>query len=174
MLVTVALLASQWSRHEEAAPKAVAEPDLFPFLKPASGVAQPDQGSVSLPQQSSLTPVAAAAEGKRSALAQLVIAQKTAQSLRTQGATEDEVYRMRATTLTAGDADRLAALDRAEAEWQARVSAYLAEIGKLSADPSSNRQQALQQLRNARFSPEEQARLAAYESQGLPHLSMDR
>ncbi len=166
-LVGIAILAG-WPRprHADPAPQAAAEPDLFPFLTPAADA--PTQVEVR-------RDIAAVAVETPSAPARLAAAQKAAQSLRAQGATEDEVYRMRAAALPAGDADRLAALDRAEAAWQARVRAYLVEAGNLPADSSgANRQRALQQLRDARFSPEEQARLAAYEPHRVPQLTMDQ
>lgn len=91
--------------------------------------------------------------------------EESAQKMRAKGATEDDIYRMRAAALSPEAAARLAAVDREETDWKNRISAYLAERGTLIAGnlAEADRQLALQQLRNAHFSSDEQRRLPAYE-----------
>lgn len=91
--------------------------------------------------------------------------EESAQKLRAKGASEDDVYRMRAAALSPEAAARLAAVDQEEIDWKSRITAYLAERGKLvNANlPEPDRQVALQQLRESRFRADEQRRLPAYE-----------
>lgn len=91
--------------------------------------------------------------------------EESAQKMRAQGASEDDIYRMRAAALTPEAAARLAAVDQEELAWKNRIAAYQAERNKLTGAnlPEADRQAALQQLREARFSPDEQRRLTAYE-----------
>ena len=84
--------------------------------------------------------------------------QESADSLRAAGASEEEVFRMRAAALDPAAAERLAALDREEAAWRARIAAYLNERRTVH-DAAS-----LAALRNRLFTPAEQRRLPAYES----------
>lgn len=109
---------------------------------------------------------AAVREAKEAPL-QVVRLEQAAQKMRADGASDDDIYRMRATALSPEAAARMAEVDRDEAAWQNRIAAYLAERNRVL---QSNRnlaaadQQALaQQLREARFSADEQKRLAAYE-----------
>lgn len=82
--------------------------------------------------------------------------------MREQGASDDEVYRMRASAVGPEAAARLAAVDREQATWQARVASYLAERSRLiDSNPADSA--ALMQLRDARFNADEQKRLIAYE-----------
>jgi lipase chaperone LimK len=87
--------------------------------------------------------------------------------MRAQGASDDEVYRARAAAFTPDAAVRLADLDREEAAWKSRIATYQAEHSKLNAAnvnlPESEKQVALQRLREAGFDINEQRRLAAYE-----------
>lgn len=87
------------------------------------------------------------------------------QQLRANGASDDDAYRMRAAALNPEAAARLAEVDREEAAWKSRIAGYLAERSKvLNANLSdAGRQAAIQQLRDSRFSQQEQMRLAAYE-----------
>jgi lipase chaperone LimK len=94
---------------------------------------------------------------EREAPARIFRTEETAQLLRAQGGSEDDVYRMRAAALSPEAANRLADLDREEAAWKARIANYLAMRAGLS-DP-----QALQALRDQNFSGDEQKRLPAYE-----------
>jgi lipase chaperone LimK len=93
--------------------------------------------------------------------------EQQATELRAKGASEDEIYRMRAREFDAQAAARLADVDRDEADWKSRIANYLSERGKLlksQADVSeSERQLALTQLQQSRFTEEERRRLAAYE-----------
>ncbi len=81
--------------------------------------------------------------------------EESAAAMRAQGASEDEVYRMRAASLTPEAATRLADLDREEAAWKSRIASYQA---RRTADPV-----ALQKLRDELFTTDEQKRLGAYE-----------
>ena len=93
--------------------------------------------------------------------------EQMAQTLRAQGASEDEVYRMRSKELNPEAAARLADVDRDENAWKSRIASYLSERSKLlkiqvDATPAQ-RELALEQLQQAQFSPDERRRLAAYE-----------
>ncbi|WP_395407860.1 lipase secretion chaperone [Pseudoduganella sp. UC29_106] len=77
---------------------------------------------------------------------------------RSRGADDNEVYRQRAAALSPEAAARLAEVDREETDWRRRIAAYSADRARLGGDPA-----ALQQLRDARFTPQEQKRLTAYE-----------
>ena len=87
--------------------------------------------------------------------------------MRLDGASEDDIYRMRAAALSPEAAARFAEVDREETDWKNRIAAYLAERNKLMSGtvnlPESERQAAVQQLRQARFNADEARRLAAYE-----------
>ena len=90
-----------------------------------------------------------------------------ATDMRAKGASDDEVYRMRAKEFDAGAAGRLADLDREEAAWAQRIATYLdARTLLLKAQVNasvSERQQALTALQQSLFSEDERRRLAAYE-----------
>ncbi|AZP12900.1 lipase secretion chaperone [Undibacterium parvum] len=96
----------------------------------------------------------------------LRLAENVAQ-LRQQGASDDEIYRMRAANTSPEAAARLAALDVEEDQWKNRIAAYLQErkqlldIGKTN--PSASSLNELQILRDKSFNYIEQKRLAAYE-----------
>lgn len=81
---------------------------------------------------------------------------------RAQGAGDNEIYRMRAAALSPSAAARLADVDREEADWQRRIITYQAQRQQLLqvAQPD---EAALQHLRDAGFSTDEQKRLGAYE-----------
>ncbi len=104
---------------------------------------------------------------ERDASAVVSTLEQQVQQLRAQGASDDDIYRMRAQAFDAGAADRLAAVDREEAAWKERISQYLSARSQLlqtlgDATPQL-RDQALQTLQQSLFSAEEQRRLAAYE-----------
>lgn len=103
----------------------------------------------------------------KSAPYQVIRLEESAQKLRAGGASEDEVYRMRAAATTPEAAARLAELDREELEWKNRVASYLAEKKNLEASlkgrSDEERQAALQHSRDERFSKDQQKRLGAYE-----------
>ena len=85
-------------------------------------------------------------------------------ALRAQGGGDNEVYRLRASTFTPAAAARLAELDREESQWQQRIIAYQAAKAQKNSLPGGAQDAAaLQQLRDASFTPEEQRRLGAYE-----------
>lgn len=92
--------------------------------------------------------------------------EQTAEKMRASGASEDDIYRMRAATFSPEAAARLAAVDQETANWKTRIAAYRSERNNLLANATlsaPDRQAAIQQLRDARFSADEQKRLAAYE-----------
>ena len=101
--------------------------------------------------------------------ADLVVVQldQRVQQARAAGASDDAVYRLRAQAVGVPAADRLAALDRQEAQWQARVQSYLQARAQLLAGlgDAAERVTALAQLQAQHFSAEERARLTAYEPQ---------
>ncbi len=96
---------------------------------------------------------------EREAPSRVLRTEDTVQKMRAQGATEDDIYRLRAAAFSTEGANRLAELDREEAAWQTRIKAYQAERAGIAAGNEA----ALQQLRNKYFSSEEQRRLGAYE-----------
>lgn len=108
----------------------------------------------------------ASVRAEREAPLAIVHLEEAAQRLRAQGGSEDDVYRMRAAATSPEAANRLADVDRDEAAWKARIAAYQAQRGALLATPGSDadRTAAMSDLRNRLFTPEEQRRLAAYES----------
>lgn len=100
--------------------------------------------------------------------APLVVAkeEETAAKMRAAGAGEDAIYRMRAATFSPEAAARMAAVDQETANWKSRINDYLDQRNKVLGNGALNeadRQAALQQLRDARFSSIEQKRLGAYE-----------
>lgn len=90
-----------------------------------------------------------------------------AQAMRAKGASDDDIYRMRAGELGPEAAARLATVDREELAWKSRIATYLSERSQLlqaQADqPQAQRQLALTQLQQSHFTPQERPRLAAYE-----------
>jgi len=89
--------------------------------------------------------------------------EESVQQLRAQGGGDNEVYRLRAAALSPEAAARLADLDRDEADWKQRIADYQAQRAQLLNAAAAPSPQALQQLRDARFTPDEQRRLGAYE-----------
>lgn len=93
--------------------------------------------------------------------------EQRAADMRAQGASDDEIFRMRAKAFDAPAASRLAELDREEAVWKQRIATYLEARDQLlrtqANASSSERQQALTSLQQSQFSEAEQRRLAAYE-----------
>lgn len=96
---------------------------------------------------------------EREAPTRVIRTEEAVQQLRARGATDDEVYRLRAAAFSPEGASRLAELDRDEAAWKQRIARYLAERSALAPGAAA----AVQQLRDKYFSPEEQRRLPAYE-----------
>ncbi len=100
--------------------------------------------------------------------APLVVAkeEEAAAKMRAAGAGEDAIYRMRAATFSPEAAARMAAVDQETSNWKSRITDYLDQRNKVLANSTlneSDRQAALQQLRDARFSSLEQKRLGTYE-----------
>lgn len=96
--------------------------------------------------------------------------EESAQKMRAQGASEDDIYRMRAAALSPEAAARMAEVDREDREWHARIAAYLAERDRLlsvnSGLADTDRQALIVQLQQDRFTPDEIRRLPAYEQGG--------
>ncbi len=85
--------------------------------------------------------------------------------IRAKGGTEQEIYQLRAKAFSANAAARLAEVDREEAQWQARIQAYLAQRNQIRQSNQAPAQQlaAISALRQQQFTAEEQIRLPAYE-----------
>ena len=86
-----------------------------------------------------------------------------AKKIRDAGGSEQDVYQMRAKTVSADVAADLAALDQQEAAWKTKFAAYKAENQRLLGLPEANRQAALQQFKQANFNQEDLRRLAMEE-----------
>jgi lipase chaperone LimK len=85
---------------------------------------------------------------------------------RAKGASDDDVYHLRAKMFSPEAASRLAELDTQTADWKRRIDAYLADRKNVLANTTlsdSDKQTAIQQMRDTQFSGTEQMRLAAYE-----------
>lgn len=95
--------------------------------------------------------------------------EERAAEMRAKGASEQDIFNMRAKELNPEAAARLAEVDREEAAWKARINTYLAERSKLMkqfADaPAAERDVAIAKLQQSKFSAEEIPRLEAYEPQ---------
>ena len=87
--------------------------------------------------------------------------------MRAKGASDDEIYRLRAKEFTPEAAARLADLDREESDWKRRISNYLSERAQLLQTQANateaDRQIALMKLQQSQFSEDERRRLPAYE-----------
>jgi lipase chaperone LimK len=96
---------------------------------------------------------------------QVVRLEEAVTQLRKNGATDDDVYRFRAASTSPEAAARLAQVDREDAEWRGRITAYLQERNQLARSAANNPDQEhqLQQVRDRYFTEAEQKRLAAYE-----------
>ncbi|MEW9897674.1 lipase secretion chaperone [Chitinivorax sp. PXF-14] len=87
---------------------------------------------------------------------------------RAHGASDADVLALRTAAVGGEAAERLAALDREDAAWKARIHDYLAERSRVLANTQlapADRDAALARLRDARFDSQEQLRLPAYEPQ---------
>jgi lipase chaperone LimK len=80
------------------------------------------------------------------------------ESARAGGASEDDIFRLRASAIDTQAASRLAQLDLEQKEWLRRIAAYRSASANLPGNPA-----AIQQLRDSLFTPGEQKRLGAYE-----------
>ena len=108
----------------------------------------------------------ASVRAEREAPLAVVRLEEAAQKIRAQGGSEDDVYRMRAAATSPEAANRLADVDRDETAWKARIAAYRSQRAGVLAAPGSDEDHAaaMSELRNRLFTPDEQRRLAAYES----------
>ncbi|MGH7463191.1 MAG: lipase secretion chaperone, partial [Longimicrobiales bacterium] len=98
-LFSLALAVTAWpGKSEDAPPGPVAEPDMFSFVKPGLGSA-PDAGT----QAAAVNGEPPATQAARSPTVEELV-----QAMRTQGASEDEIYRMRAAAWSPEAAARLA------------------------------------------------------------------
>ncbi len=93
--------------------------------------------------------------------------EEAAARMRQNGASDDEVYRLRAATFDPQAAARLAEVDQDEAAWKARIQVYLAARDRLlsvnARESEEARTAALAALRAGQFTVDEQKRLVAYE-----------
>lgn len=101
------------------------------------------------------------ARTEREAPTRVLRLEEAVATARTQGADDNEVYRMRSAAISPAAAARLADLDREEADWQRRISSYQSQRRQLQ--QSAANETAMQQLRDSTFTTEEQKRLPAYE-----------
>lgn len=102
---------------------------------------------------------------ERDATHVVVRVEQEAQALRAKGASEDDVYRMRAKAFDPQAAARLAEVDRDEAVWKSRIAHYLNERARLlgALTSEAERQASVGQLQQSLFSAAERPRLMAYE-----------
>ena len=130
--LTISLFVFLMGPREEAAPKVATEQNLFSFIKPMSNDAQTSDSAqpVSASAQR-IAPGANAAEQAISYAAEqpslrdvpdatmkVATVQEAAHRRRSQGASEDAVFRMRAAELSADAATHLAGMERDEAAWK--------------------------------------------------------
>lgn len=80
------------------------------------------------------------------------------ESARADGASEDDIFRLRASAIDPQAASRLAQLDQEQQQWLRRIADYRSASANLAGNPA-----AIQQLRDSLFTPGEQKRLGAYE-----------
>ena len=108
---------------------------------------------------------AALATDKSFLVGSLIKLEEVAKELRDHGASEDEIYRMRAAATTPEAAARLAQVDREESQWKLRIATYLDDKNKLTHLENGGVDQALaiQRIRDQKFTQDEQKRLTAYE-----------
>jgi len=98
---------------------------------------------------------------------QVIRLEEQASKLRANGASDADIYNMRATATSAEAATRLAEVDREEAIWKARIQQYQEQKNKLNTEMAfhseTEKQAALDQVRKQYFNVDEQRRLPAYE-----------
>lgn len=129
----------------------------------------PELSAVQKQQQLAAVDAAMPTDLRREREASIVVVrvEQQAQELRAKGASEDDVYRMRAKEFDPQAAARLADVDREEVAWKARIARYQDERSKLLKSQAnateSERQTVLAQLQQTYFTEAERPRLAAYE-----------
>lgn len=105
---------------------------------------------------------------ERDAPRQIIHLENQVAALRTQGATDAQVFALRAKTLNPEAAERLAGVDREEREWLNRIADYQRERQRVlqsnANSSASEREASLAQLQQSRFTPAEIPRLVAYEN----------
>lgn len=91
--------------------------------------------------------------------------QNKVDTLRAQGASDDDIYRLRAQAFSPEAAARLAEVDRQEAAWQHRIAQLQAERQRIrqTIESPAEQQVAFQALERQKFSDQERPRLVAYE-----------
>lgn len=168
--IAAAFLLNATARREDAVAAHTAAPELFAFIRPMEAVRAQAASEQPVPQGEQAVP--ASTEDRLAMQAPAVEA--AAKQMRAQGASDDDVYRFRAAHLSAQSAEQLARMEREDAAWRQRVNVYLQERNRVLAGNASgaNRSRALQQLRDARFTREEQERLEAYEPAAMPLLRL--
>lgn len=189
--VAVLLVAAILALRDEAREPVTlaAEPELFPFLKPMTASASDDGMTASagdvaetgVPANQHTPPQSALSRHDVGAVSpsatDIASVEQEVQRLRSLGAGDDEVYRARALALSANTAAQLSNMEQAENTWRARIDLYLAERARLLAmngnTDGATQSGSLQQLRNAFFTADEQERLAAYEPQLAPQLTIN-
>lgn len=180
VLAVAAIAVATSTPDDEPAPPQAAEPDLFSFIKaPESMHAGRSDATVDPAGNTAATETAPVANqdvpaeyaGKPTPT-QVAETEQAVRDMRARGASDDEVYRARAAALSPEGAAQLARMELEESAWRARVNAYLAEKNAfIGNNPQTGQTQyAMQQLRNARFTPEEQTQLDAYELSSEPRL----
>lgn len=92
--------------------------------------------------------------------------EEATQKLRADGASEEDVFRLRAEAFSPEVAQRLMEAEQKEKVWQNRVASYIAERNRVIEDPAlpyANRAAALQQLLDAHFNADEQTLVSVHE-----------
>ncbi len=87
---------------------------------------------------------------------------------RARGADENEVYRLRAASLSAQTIAMLNEREQAERDWHRRIAIWRAEGARYQHDPAAR-----QALQDRLFTKDEQTRLGAYTSSEAPQLRFD-
>ncbi|PXX38512.1 lipase secretion chaperone [Undibacterium pigrum] len=109
----------------------------------------------------------AALREEKNAPYQVIRLEEQASQLRANGASDADIYNMRATATSPEAATRLAEVDREEAIWKARIQQYQEQKNKLNTEmafhSATEKQAALDQVRKQYFNADEQRRLPAYE-----------
>lgn len=109
----------------------------------------------------------AAVKAEREAPRQIINLEDQVAALRAQGGTDAQVFSLRAKTFGPDAAQRLAMVDQEENAWKSRIADYQQarqRVLQTNANNTSERDAALAQLQQARFTPAEIPRLAAYEN----------
>jgi lipase chaperone LimK len=104
---------------------------------------------------------------EREAPRQIIMLEERAAAMRAQGASEQDIFNMRAKAINPEAATRLAEVDREEAAWKARIDTYLQErsklLEKMGQVTATEREAALRKLQQSLFNADEIPRLVAYE-----------